>query len=68
MDKDAGTLYIRKTSIAELEMADRRYWLARSPRERVEEVERLRLEAGKFLYEYPARLRRVVATVRGPQR
>ncbi len=27
-------------------------------------VERLRLEAGKFLYEYPARLRRTVAVVR----
>ena len=27
-------------------------------------VERLRLEAGKFLYEYPARLRRTVEVVR----
>ena len=32
--------------------------------ERLEEVERLRLEAGKCLYEYPARLQRVLTAVR----
>ena len=32
--------------------------------ERLDEVERLRLEAGKFLYEYPARLQRVLTAVR----
>ena len=37
---------------------DRRYWRSRPPEERLDAVERLRLEAGKFLYEYPSRLRR----------
>ena len=32
--------------------------------ERPDEVERLRLEAEKYLYEYPARLQRVLAAVR----
>ena len=40
--------------------ADRAYWRQRTPEERLDAVERLRLEAGKFLYEYPARLRRVL--------
>jgi hypothetical protein len=35
-----------------------------SPEERLDLVEILRLEAGKFLYEYPARLRRVVEITR----
>ena len=43
---------------------DRAYWRSRTPEERLDEVERLRLEAGKFLYEYPARLRRVVTITR----
>ena len=37
---------------------------ALSPEERLNEVELLRLEGGKFLYEYPARLRRVIAITR----
>ncbi len=37
---------------------------AMSYEERLDEVERLRLEAGKFLYEYPARLQRVLTAVR----
>jgi len=36
----------------------------RSPSKRLDLVEQLRLEAGKFLYEYPARLRRTVKVVR----
>ena len=44
---------------------DREYWRSRTPEERLSEVERLRLEAGKFLYEYPSRLRRVVTITRG---
>lgn len=39
---------------------DREYWGRCTPEERIHEVERLRIEAGKFLYEYPSRLRRVV--------
>jgi hypothetical protein len=42
---------------------DRAYWRSQTPEARLDAVERLRLEAGKFLYEYPARLRRVLAVV-----
>ncbi len=51
------------TTHAEQARRDRAYWRSRTPEERLDEVERLRLEAGKFLYEYPSRLRRSV-TVR----
>jgi hypothetical protein len=44
--------------------ADRAYWRRQTPEARLDEVERLRLEAGKFLYEYPARLRRVLEITR----
>jgi hypothetical protein len=40
--------------------ADRDYWRSRTPEERLDAVERYRLEAGKFLYEYPTRLRRLL--------
>ena len=49
------------TTHAEQARQDRAYWLKQPPEERLNEVERLRLEAGKFLYEYPSRLRRTVA-------
>lgn len=48
----------------ERERQDRQYWRERTPEERLDAVELLRLEAGKFLYEYPARLRRVVTVTR----
>jgi len=38
------------TTHAEQAQQDRAYWRARTPEERLDEVERLRLEAGKFLY------------------
>jgi hypothetical protein len=44
--------------------ADREYWRQRTPEQRLDEVERLRLEAGKFFYEYPARLRKVIEVIR----
>lgn len=40
---------------------DRAAWRALSPEERLDMVERLRLEAGKFLYDYPCRLRKLLA-------
>lgn len=46
---------------------DRAYWRRRTPEERLEAVEQYRQEAGKFLYEYPIRLRRVLAVTRRPQ-
>lgn len=47
---------------------DREYWRRRTPAERLDAVELLRLEAGKFLYEYPTRLRRVVEITRTARR
>lgn len=44
--------------------ADRAYWRRQTPEARLDAVERFRLEAGKFLYEYPARLRRVLEVTR----
>jgi hypothetical protein len=38
---------------------DKEYYKSLSPEQRLDIVEELRLSAGKFLYEYPARLRRV---------
>jgi hypothetical protein len=55
---------IRVTTQADLERHDREYWRSRTPEERLDHVELLRLEAGKFLYEYPARLRRTVTIIR----
>ncbi len=52
------------TTHEELARQDREYWLSRTHEERLDEIERLRLEAGKFLYEYPARLRRVLRVTR----
>ncbi len=42
----------------------RAYWRSRTPEERLDEVERLRLEAGRFLYDYPSRLQRTVTITR----
>ncbi len=46
----------------------RAYWRSRTPEERLDAVERLRLEAGKFLYEYPSPLQKVVTITRRPPR
>lgn len=35
-----------------------------SPEDRLNEVELLRIEGGKFLYEYPTRLQRVIKITR----
>jgi len=40
--------------------ADRHAWRNRSAEERLDAVELLRIEAGKFLYEYPVRLQRTL--------
>ena len=44
--------------------ADRAYWRRQTPEARLDAVECFRLEAGKFLYEYPARLRRLLEVTR----
>jgi len=46
------------------EKDERQRRMALTPEERLNEVELLRLEGGKFLYEYPARLRRVISVTR----
>jgi len=43
---------------------DRAYWRNQTEESRLTMVETLRKEAGNFLYEYPARLRRVVTVTR----
>ena len=48
----------------ELAREDVAYWRSKTPEERLDMVERLRLEAGMSLYEYPARLRRVITVFR----
>jgi hypothetical protein len=54
------------TDHAEQREADRRRWLSHTPEERLAVVERLRIEAGRFLHEhpehpeYPSRLRRLL--------
>ena len=35
-----------------------------TPEDRLNEVELLRIEGGKFLYEYPTRLRRIIKITR----
>lgn len=38
--------------------------IPKKPEQRLEQVEELRIISGKFLYDYPARFRRVVKVVR----
>jgi len=47
---------------------DRLYRMSLTLEQRLDLVEELRLEAGKFLFEYPTRLRRIVTVIRRPQR
>ena len=55
---------IKVTTHEELAEEDKRFWLTQSHEQRLDAVELLRLEAGNFLYEYPARLQRVVSVAR----
>jgi hypothetical protein len=48
----------------ELAKHDHAYFMSLTPEERLDLVEILRLEAGKFLYDYPSRLRRTVTVTR----
>ncbi len=47
---------------------DRKTYRAMTPAERLDLVETLRLSSGKFICEYPARLRRVFVPVAKAQR
>jgi len=55
---------IRNTNHSELAKQDKEFWLAQTAEIRLDAVEQLRIEAGRFLYEYPARLQRVVSVTR----
>ncbi len=43
---------------------DKHFWQSQTPEYRLDALERLRLEAGNFLYEYPARFQRVISVTR----
>lgn len=43
---------------------ERQRRLSMTPEQRIDEVERLRIEGGEFLYEYPARFQKVVKVTR----
>jgi hypothetical protein len=52
---------------AEMAEHDKAGWKALTPEMRLDLVETLRLSAGKYLYEYPSRFRRVVRVTRKAQ-
>ncbi len=47
---------------------DRYYWQSKSYEDRLDALEKLRIEAGKFLYEYPGRFQRVIKVTGKAQR
>ena len=55
---------IKVTSHAKQDRDDRKYWRSLTPEQRLDIVEQLRIESGKFLYEYPARLQRIITVTR----
>jgi hypothetical protein len=57
-------MVITVTTQAEQEKKDREFWRSLTPEQRLDIVEQLRIESGKFLYEYPARLQRVITVTR----
>ena len=59
---------IKVTTHEEERKADRKYWKSLTPEQRLDIVEQLRIESGKFLYEYPARLQRVIKITGRTQR
>ena len=58
------TMKLTVTTRDAQEADDRRYWRSCTPEERLNILEELRIEAGKFIYEYPSRLRRTVTISR----
>ena len=56
-----------KSRVSEIN-EDRASYRNMTPQERIDLVEQLRIESGKFLYEYPARLRRIIKVTRKKQR
>lgn len=54
---------IKVTTHEEQAREDREYWMSRTPEERLDEVERLRIEWGKIHGGYPSPLRKDVISV-----
>ena len=57
-------LKIKNTTHEELAAEDKEYMRSLTPEERLSLLETLRQEAGKFAYEYPSRLPRVITVTR----
>jgi hypothetical protein len=57
-------MVITITTHDEQRKSDRKYWKSLTPEQRLDIVEQLRIESGKFLYEYPARLQRIITVTR----
>ena len=55
---------IINTNHVEQSRRDRVFWSSQTPEQRLNAVELLRLEAGEFMYEYPARFQRVISITR----
>ncbi|MCK5842573.1 MAG: hypothetical protein KAH31_10420 [Candidatus Sabulitectum sp.] len=55
---------IRNTTHEEQAREDREFWRKQTPEYRLDILEQLRLQAGRFLYEYPARFQRVIRATR----
>ena len=54
-----------KVKVKKLHSKEKEDWgIPDNPESRLDVVEQLRLQAGKFLYEYPTRFRRTVKVVR----
>jgi hypothetical protein len=55
---------IKTTTHSQQAKDDRAFWLSQTPEKRLDAVEQLRIEGGKFLYDYPARFQRTVSVTR----
>ena len=55
---------ISVTTHEKQEKEDKLFWKKASHEKRLDLVEILRIESGKFIYEYPARLQRVLTVIR----
>lgn len=55
---------IKTTTHAKQAIDDRKFWQSQTSEYRLSTVEKLRIEAGNFLYEYPARLQRTIRVTR----
>ena len=58
---------IKITTHEQQSIEDRQFWRSQTPEYRLDVLENLRLEAGNFLYEYPAGLQRIIRVTRKTQ-